>query len=215
MVRKRKLLLAAIAALSVVGVGGVLIVRALFGLISDEVDGSVGGIRTVSHVGQRTVEINGGTGQGVDRGTSGTAPGLQGANPGQLAPVVAGSKADEIPAASTQGAGERATNEANVNGGGTDRRESLGDMSGILSYFLNDGETEALSPDALLNPSNKSAEAADPGGLDGLLQMIPGADSPTLKAWDEGRYKGREGDMVDDAIEDPKIWRLVFSLGGM
>ena len=88
-------------------------------------------------------------------------------------------------------------------------------MSGILSFFLNDGESEAMSPEALLNPSNKSADAGGQDGIDGLLRMIPGADSPTLKALDEGKYRGHESQVIDDAIEDPKIWRLVFSLGGM
>ena len=82
--------------------------------------------------------------------------------------------------------------------------------------FLNDGD-DAPDPIALLNSDDKEAKANKPGGKntdDLLTDMIPGANSPTVKRWMAGKYKGKEGQALDDAIEDPKIWRLIFFLGG-
>ena len=98
---------------------------------------------------------------------------------------------------------------------GSEGAESRNDITPFLGWLLDDNEAYTFSPEAVLDPFLKKPDAKNAEGLDGLWAMIPGLDSPTLEAWDAGKYKGKEGQALDDALEDPKLWRLAFSLSGM
>jgi hypothetical protein len=107
----------------------------------------------------------------------------------------------------------------------TEARQSQTDGDGLpslgsaLSLFLNDDNGDEGAPDitTLLTSGNKAGKNDKPGGEnadDSLMGMIPGANSPTLQRWMDGKYKGKESQALDDAMEDPKVWRLMFFLGG-
>ena len=218
MKQARKGIFVAGAVLSAGALGCIWLLYMAFGVVTDEVDRSIGETKTVQGAAQETVDPSekGSEQTIVTHAQAAPADGARGrraAGDGTAAAARTGPADPAVGRAKdSNGAKSKAAQDTGGHGG---REESLGDLSGVLSFFLNDGESEALNPEALLNPSNKSASADGHEGIDGLLQMIPGADSPTLQKWDEGKYRGREAQAIDDAMEDPKIWRLVFSLGGL
>ena len=84
---------------------------------------------------------------------------------------------------------------------------------------MGDEDTADMNPADILNSDDKAETAvgkqdATEEDKTGLAGIVPGADSPTLqKVW-AGKYKGKEDQIIDDALEDPKAWRLLFFLGG-
>jgi hypothetical protein len=210
MKRFRKALLALTVVLGVVIVGGIWLVNSALNVMSDAVDSTLGSAHKVQVVAQKEV---GGLTQNAQNGAKAAlsgversldaldkpAPGTKNAPTGKVADKVADS-----PSKPTVKKNEK------------DEKDSLADFGGLLSLFLNDGE-DAPDPTALLTSGDKDAGGDTPASKnadDALTDMIPGANSPTVKRWMAGKYKGKESQAIDDAIEDPKIWRLIFFLSG-
>ena len=216
MKRFRKVLLALAALLGVVIVGGIWLVNSALNVVSDAVDSTVGGAQKVQAVAQKEVA-------GAARSTQNSAKAaLSGAEHSLDALDKPAPVANNAPTASPadktadSAAGNSPKPAAKKDSAKSDEDDSLADVGGLLSLFLNDGD-DAPDPTALLNSGDKDAKADKPVGKndgDSLTDMIPGANSPTVKRWMAGKYKGKESQALDDAIEDPKIWRLIFFLSG-
>ena len=105
--------------------------------------------------------------------------------------------------------------------------DSLAEIGNLLSLFFNDGEDDASLAGLIKSgdgdatggeakDGDKTAENKTGGKKDddSLTDLIPGANSPTVKGWMAGKYKGKEAQAFDDALEDPKFLRMLFFLGG-
>ncbi len=219
MKRFRKALLALAALLSVVIVGGIWLVDSALNVASDMVDTTLGGAQKVQAVAQREfVGVTHNAQNGARVALSGAEHAVDGFDaPTPSRNTIAVPPVAKAPEPSAkQGMSQQAKTEARQSQTDGDGLPSLGSA---LSLFLNDDNGDEGAPDitTLLTSGNKAGKNDKPGGEnadDSLMGMIPGANSPTLQRWMDGKYKGKESQALDDAMEDPKVWRLMFFLGG-
>lgn len=214
MKRFRKALIALAAFLGVVIVGGIWLVNSALNVVSDAVDSTLNGAHKIQTVAQKEVV-------GVARSTqNGAKAALNGAERSldaldTPAPIAQHTSATDKVADKETGSPSKPVAKKNEKDG-QDEEDDLADFGGLLKMFLNDGE-ETPDPAALLDSGDKDIKANkldNKTADEALTDMIPGANSPTVKRWMAGKYKGKESQAIDDAIEDPKIWRLVFFLSG-
>ena len=214
MKRFGKVLLALTALLGVFIAGGIWLFVKTLNVVSDAVDNSLSSPQKVQSAGQKE-----------DAGT------VQSAQNGAEPSLVAMDKtAVDTHTSTPQPANKVADQTANVEKNKEtsipaapaakkptkDTEDIMSSVGGLLSLFLNDGD-DSLDPTVLLASGDKTAKgdkADSANSEESLTDMIPGANSPTVKRWMAGKYKGKESQALDDAIEDPKLWRLFFSLSG-
>lgn len=219
MKRFRKVLLALAALLGVVVVAGIWLINSALNVASDVVDSTFGGAQKVQAVAQKEVVV---PAQSAPNGTKAPSAGVEPSSdvtdkpaPALTTQAAAAPPADKSPekTADKDTGSAPKPSEAKEPKGETD---SLADIGDLLSLFFNDGDDASELP-GLLTAGDKDAKEDKSGGKkteDSLTDMIPGANSPTVKGWMAGKYKGKEAQALDDALEDPKIWRLVFFLSG-
>lgn len=213
------------ALLCVVIAGGVWLINSALNVASDVVDTTLGGAQKVQAIAQREVVSVARSAQDSTKfALTGTEHALGTPDePALTSKAPKTSPADEAPvqiADTGTNSASKVPAEANQEPKQTDGADSLGDFGGLLKLFLSDGDdasalTSVLTPDEKSEDTNTKEDKADGKNADdALTDMIPGANSPTLKRWMAGKYKGHEEQAVDDAFEDPKIWRLIFFLSG-
>ena len=220
MKRFRKVLLALAALLSVVIIGSLWLINSALNVASDAVNSTLEGAQNVQTVAQREII---GAKQSVQNGAEATLSEAEPALgvPDKPNPASTSSAVEVLPATKVsdqpvlQSTGHALTPSAKTDEKDSD--DSLAEFGDLLGLFLKDGE-DSSDLTSLLTAGDKGTKghkAESKNADDMLTDMIPGANSPTVKGWMDGKYKGREADVLDDAIDDPKMWRLVFFLGGM
>lgn len=225
MKRFRKALLALAALLGVVIVGGIWLLNSALNVASDVVDSTLGGAQKVQAAAQKEVV---GVARGAQNGAKATLSGAEHSLDMLDKPAPAPAKdAPTMPPANKtpeqiadKGANNAPKSVAEKNP--KEEEDTLAGIGGLVSMFLNDGDdasdiTDLLTLGGKETKADKDAKGDKPDNKnadDALTDMIPGANSPTVKGWMAGKYKGKESQALDDALEDPKIWRLVFFLGG-
>ena len=231
MKRFRKALLALAALLGVLIVGGIWLVNSALNVASDVVDSTLNGAQKVEAIAQKEVI---GAAQNAPTAIK-TAPfsAEHSADaPDNAAPTLTAKASDAQAADKTADqpadrATRRETSSAakpSADKNQADETNTMDEFSSLFSVFFDDSE-DASDVTALLKSGDREAKAEDKEttsdkpakeGDDALVDMIPGANSPTVKGWMAGKYKGKESQALDDALEDPKLLRLVFMLfGGM
>ncbi len=91
--------------------------------------------------------------------------------------------------------------------------DDLADVGQLFKMLLSEGDDSGDGGDAVPALPGAADKSSDSEG-DSIAGLVPGGDSPTLRGVMAGKYKGKEGKIIDDALEDPKAWRLLFFLGG-
>ncbi len=236
MKRFRKVLLALAALLGVVIVGGIWLINSALNVASDVVDSTLSGAQKVQAVAQREIAgaepnaRNGVKAAAVGAEKSPDAPDKPASVKNAPETSVAGDTPDLATETATNSAAKPTTKDSpkdNTKDKPKAEEDSWADVGSLLSLFLNDGEDDgdlagllksgdkdATSGEA--KDGDKAAENKSGGKKDGdsLTDLIPGANSPTVKGWMAGKYKGKEAQAFDDALEDPKFLRMLFFLGG-
>ena len=80
------------------------------------------------------------------------------------------------------------------------------DFKKMLGPLLEDNDSDTPDIGNLLS--------GDKSGPDDWLAAIPGGKSETIRQWRQGKYKGKEDQALEDAADDPQVWRLVYFLSG-
>lgn len=194
MKRFRKALLALAALLSVVVAGGFWLIKSTLNVASDAVDLTLDGAQKVRDVARGEIagaEPSSVAGDKPAPALTQSTPTALPATPVPDPPVIGGTSPAPSPSAKPK-----------------DAEDNLAQFGDLLSLFLSDGEDAS----DLTAPLTVGDKAEGKNADDTLMDMIPGANSPTVKGWMDGKYKGKESQALDDAIEDPKLWRLVFFL---
>ena len=212
MKRFRKALIALAAFLGVVIVGGIWLVNSALNVVSDAVDSTLDGAHKVQTVAQKEVT---GVARSAQNGAKAALAGAEHSvdaleNPAAIAKTTSATNkvTDKETGSPSKSAEKKDVKDAEEDG--------LAGVGVLLNMFLNDGE-DTPDPTDLLTSGDKDTTGNKPASKNAdnaLTNMIPGASSPTVKRWMDGKYKGKESQAIDDAIEDPQIWRLVFFLSG-
>jgi len=217
MKRVGKVLLALMALMGVVIVGGIWLFDKTLNVVTDAVDNSLSSTQKVQSAQNSAQTPSAGVENAPDALTKPGAAGntsttLSASNATNQPAIKEANKNNNTPVVPTVQTAKNNPNRSNA----AEKDDPLGDFGGLVRMFLTDGD-DALDPTALLTSGDKVENGDKPASANGeesLTDMIPGANSPTVKRWMAGKYKGKEGQVFDDAIEDPKLWRLFFSLSG-
>ena len=94
---------------------------------------------------------------------------------------------------------------------GNEVEDDLADVGQLFKMLLSEGDDSGDGGDVAAVIPGATSKSDDGGDL---TSLVPGGDSPTLRGVMAGKYKGKEGKIIDDALDDPKAWRLLFFLGG-
>ena len=236
MKRFRKVLLALAALLGVVIVGGIWLINSALNVASDVVDSTLGGARKVQAVAQREIA---GAEQNAQNSAKAAPTGAEMSPDAANSPALvtnapktpAANDAPDLTAAAVTNSETKPTAKDSSKENAKDKpkayEDSLAEVGSLLSMFFNDGEDDSDLAGLLKSgdrdattgeakDGDKAAENKSGGKKDdeSLTDLIPGANSPTVKGWMAGKYKGKEAQAFDDALEDPKFLRMLFFLGG-
>lgn len=211
-----KVMLALGALLSVIAFGLFLLVRGALGVADHAVDVAANGVDKLTAVAAKQTANVAQAAKAEIKDAPEPADTAKGNEP--VPPAPNGKPADNgTPAApppvvgkpgevNTQTAAAKPAAKKSDNAVGDD----LADVGQLFKMLLSEGDGSDGGDAALPGAADKGAG----GDGDSIAGLVPGGDSPTLRGVMAGKYKGKEGKIIDDALEDPKAWRLLFFLGG-
>ncbi len=213
-----KVLLALGALLGVVAFGLFLLVRGALGVADHAVDVAANGVDNITAVAAKQTTNIAQAAKAEMKDTPETANTANGNDP--IPPAPDGKPTDSGTPASTADnggkLGEAVTQTAIASKPVAKKNDNaveddLADVGQLFKMLISEGDdSDGDTPPTLPGAVDKGTS----GDGDSIAGLIPGGDSPTLRGVMAGKYKGKEGKILDDALEDPKAWRLLFFLGG-
>jgi hypothetical protein len=207
MKRMHKVMIGTGAVLGTLLLGIVWLAHTAIGIFDDTVDTTLDTVRSVENVAQANhsntpqVDLQPSktiTSQRADKPKAATVPGEPSADSGATG-------------ANTADNSRVQKHDADKSGDETDD-DFISGVARFAGPLFDNGDGDPLNVTALMRSVDKFDKSDN---VEDWLTLVPGGNSPTLKRWREGKYKGNEDQAIEDAIYDPQAWRLASFLGGL